>query len=46
MDAKTETPKKPYNSPILKVYGDIREITQVRTTGPNYDNNSMRAKTT
>jgi len=46
MDAPIETPKKPYNSPVLKVYGDIREITQIRTTGTSFDNNSMRAKTT
>jgi hypothetical protein len=46
MEAKSSAEKKPYTSPVLKVYGDIREITQIRTTGPKYDNNSMRAKTT
>ena len=46
MEAKTPIEKKPYTPPVLTVYGDIREITQIRTTGPVYDNNSMRAKTT
>jgi hypothetical protein len=46
MDAPNDTPKKPYTSPVLKVYGDIREITQITSSGPKFDNNSMRAKTT
>lgn len=46
MKVKIETPKKPYNPPVLKVYGDIRDITQIRASGPKFDNNSMRAKTT
>ena len=46
MEPKIPTPKKPYQAPVLKVYGDIRDITKVRVSGPKYDNNSMRAKTT
>ena len=46
MNAKNSAEKKPYTAPVLKVYGDIREITQIRANGPKYDNNSMRAKTT
>jgi hypothetical protein len=46
MDASNDTPKKEYTSPVLKVYGDIREITQIRASGAQFDNNSMRAKTT
>ena len=35
------TAKKPYDSPRLVVYGDVREITQQRRTGPNDDKGAV-----
>ncbi len=44
MEAKAEIPKKPYTSPTLTTYGDIRQITQTKgTTGVKRDNNSGRS---
>jgi hypothetical protein len=44
MDSKADAPKKPYSTPKLTTYGDIREITHTKgTTGTNLDNNSGRS---
>jgi hypothetical protein len=44
MDSKADAPKKPYSTPKLTTYGDIREITHTKgTTGTNRDNNSGRS---
>ncbi len=44
MDFKADAPKKPYSTPKLVTYGDIRRITQTKgTTAQNRDNNSGRS---
>lgn len=45
MKKENELPKRVYQSPTLKVYGDVREITKVTQSGARPDNNSKTAKT-
>ncbi len=40
-----ESPRKPYRSPQLIVYGDIRELTQAMDHSGALDNGDMSLKT-
>jgi hypothetical protein len=42
-DAKIPSPKKSYQAPVLRVYGDIKKLTGSHT-GTNYDG-AMTGKT-
>jgi hypothetical protein len=44
MECPSNAPKKPYSTPKLAAYGDIREITQTKgNSGVKPDNNSGRS---
>lgn len=45
MTNEKETTKKPYERPTLKVYGDIREITQTGTNTRTSDSHTGGLKT-
>lgn len=45
MKSEEDSPKKPYTTPKLTVYGDIRQITQTNPGGDLMDNNSKTART-
>ena len=46
MNATSTTPKKPYGKPVLRVYGDIKELTKTNVGTTHFDGGGgMHTKT-
>lgn len=42
---KSQVPKRPYATPVIQVYGDIRTITKGKGSTGKFDNGSAGPKT-